>query len=411
MGARGGQSTARAWRHGPLAMQAGCAQRASGPQRPASAHQPSDPMLRRLYDWTLALAATALRALCAGAVSFAESSFFPVPPDVMLVPMCWPAGPGLVLRPDLHGRIGGRRAPRLCHRGAALRFPRRLAVPALRPHGRRPRLPGILCPLRPLDHPAQGPDADPLQARDHHVGLCGLQPVLVRRPVDHDPGRPVLHSGLCCSSRYGPFIRGVLDRHFNASRPRRSSRSSAASWRSATFSEAPDELSAQPPAAPALVIPRGGRATIGGALGLRARFGLPPCKLCLMQRNPYYLAMPLALAIALVPRRLDGSRSCSRPDLPRERRTRRLPCRRRMGRLARAQRLRRRRGRSDRQRGRFPQPAAEHPRDQLHAGGMALPRPITGRLECGDLAGACRAGVLVCDHSRATATGTPAASA
>ena len=44
-------------------------------------------MLRKLYDWTLKLAArpNALRAL--GVVSFAESSFFPVPPDVLLIPM------------------------------------------------------------------------------------------------------------------------------------------------------------------------------------------------------------------------------------------------------------------------------------------------------------------------------------
>jgi membrane protein YqaA with SNARE-associated domain len=44
-------------------------------------------MLRKLYDWTMGLAARpdALRAL--GVVSFAESSFFPIPPDVMLIPM------------------------------------------------------------------------------------------------------------------------------------------------------------------------------------------------------------------------------------------------------------------------------------------------------------------------------------
>ena len=44
-------------------------------------------MLRKLYDWTLKLAArpNALRAL--GVVSFAESSFFLVPPDVLLIPM------------------------------------------------------------------------------------------------------------------------------------------------------------------------------------------------------------------------------------------------------------------------------------------------------------------------------------
>ena len=44
-------------------------------------------MLRKLYDWTMSLASRpdALRAL--GVVSFAESSFFPIPPDVVLIPM------------------------------------------------------------------------------------------------------------------------------------------------------------------------------------------------------------------------------------------------------------------------------------------------------------------------------------
>lgn len=44
-------------------------------------------MLRRLYDWTM-LKATDERAPAAlGVVSFVESSFFPIPPDVMLIPM------------------------------------------------------------------------------------------------------------------------------------------------------------------------------------------------------------------------------------------------------------------------------------------------------------------------------------
>lgn len=44
-------------------------------------------MLRRLYDWVLELAGRKSAPYALGAVSFAESSFFPVPPDVMLVPM------------------------------------------------------------------------------------------------------------------------------------------------------------------------------------------------------------------------------------------------------------------------------------------------------------------------------------
>jgi disulfide bond formation protein DsbB len=42
-------------------------------------------------------------------------------------------------------------------------------------------------------------------------------------------------------------------------------------------------------------------ATIGGALVFQHVFGLVPCELCLIQRNPYYVAMPLALAAALAP--------------------------------------------------------------------------------------------------------------
>ncbi|MBY0295543.1 MAG: DedA family protein [Methylobacterium sp.] len=44
-------------------------------------------MLRRLYEWILALAARPTAPYALGAVSFTESSFFPIPPDVMLVPM------------------------------------------------------------------------------------------------------------------------------------------------------------------------------------------------------------------------------------------------------------------------------------------------------------------------------------
>src|SRR5882724_8191202 len=44
-------------------------------------------MLRRLYDWCIAAAHKPYAAWIIGVVSFCESSFFPVPPDVMLIPM------------------------------------------------------------------------------------------------------------------------------------------------------------------------------------------------------------------------------------------------------------------------------------------------------------------------------------
>jgi len=44
-------------------------------------------MLRRLYDWTMDLAAHRHAIWILGAVSFIESSVFPIPPDVMIIPM------------------------------------------------------------------------------------------------------------------------------------------------------------------------------------------------------------------------------------------------------------------------------------------------------------------------------------
>ena len=44
-------------------------------------------MLRRLYDWTMSLARTRYAEGALAGVSFAESSFFPIPPDVLLIPM------------------------------------------------------------------------------------------------------------------------------------------------------------------------------------------------------------------------------------------------------------------------------------------------------------------------------------
>ena len=45
-------------------------------------------MLRRLYHWVLKLSEKPSAPWALAGVSFTESSFFPIPPDVMLVPMC-----------------------------------------------------------------------------------------------------------------------------------------------------------------------------------------------------------------------------------------------------------------------------------------------------------------------------------
>ena len=44
-------------------------------------------MLKNLYNWTLAQAESPRAPYVLGAIAFAESSFFPIPPDVILVPM------------------------------------------------------------------------------------------------------------------------------------------------------------------------------------------------------------------------------------------------------------------------------------------------------------------------------------
>ncbi|MGO4524639.1 disulfide bond formation protein B [Microvirga sp. 2MCAF35] len=52
-----------------------------------------------------------------------------------------------------------------------------------------------------------------------------------------------------------------------------------------------------------LAVALGAAATVGGALVFEHVFGYVPCKLCLMQRNPYYIAIPMGLVAALLPPR------------------------------------------------------------------------------------------------------------
>ncbi|WP_040325921.1 YqaA family protein [Aurantimonas manganoxydans] len=56
-------------------------------------------MLRRLYDWVMSLAATRHAERGLAAVSFIESSVFPIPPDALLIPM-------VIARPRRWVRIG-----------------------------------------------------------------------------------------------------------------------------------------------------------------------------------------------------------------------------------------------------------------------------------------------------------------
>ena len=44
-------------------------------------------MIRRLYDWTLSLSAHPRALWALAAIAFVESSFFPIPPDILMIPM------------------------------------------------------------------------------------------------------------------------------------------------------------------------------------------------------------------------------------------------------------------------------------------------------------------------------------
>jgi membrane protein YqaA with SNARE-associated domain len=44
-------------------------------------------MLKRLYNWTLSFAATPYALYALAVIAFVESSFFPIPPDILLIPL------------------------------------------------------------------------------------------------------------------------------------------------------------------------------------------------------------------------------------------------------------------------------------------------------------------------------------
>lgn len=50
-------------------------------------------MLRKLYDWTMGLAAHPHAMVALFVIAFVESAFFPIPPDVLIIPMVLAARP------------------------------------------------------------------------------------------------------------------------------------------------------------------------------------------------------------------------------------------------------------------------------------------------------------------------------
>ena len=170
-------------------------------------------MLRRIYDWCIDAAHKPYALWILGAVAFAESSFFPVPPDVMLLPMsvarprrAWLFATVCTVASVAGGVLGyaigallydsvGQWLINLYGLGSK--------VEAFR---------AVLCPMGSLDHHRQGPDADPVQARDHHFGFCRLQYLVVHCAARSSVAACASSSVAILLNRYGDVIRAELEK-------------------------------------------------------------------------------------------------------------------------------------------------------------------------------------------------------
>ena len=133
-------------------------------------------MLQRLYRRTLALSASRRAPWWLAAVAFAESSFFPIPPDALLVPMA-------LARPERAFRfaaictvasVSGRRA-RVSDRLCAVHPVGRAADSLLRLRASFRGVPRDVRRVGLVGDSHQGTDAHTLQNRDDRVGRGRVQ--------------------------------------------------------------------------------------------------------------------------------------------------------------------------------------------------------------------------------------------
>ena len=133
-------------------------------------------MLRRLYDWCVGIAGKPYAAWVLGAVAFADSSFFPIIPDVMLIPMA-------LARPDRAWFFAG-----VCTIASVLGGIFGYFIGAvlydtlghwlIQLYGYGDKVEAFRAGLRTIRRagdPHQRVHADPLQTRHHHFGLCRIQ--------------------------------------------------------------------------------------------------------------------------------------------------------------------------------------------------------------------------------------------
>ena len=191
---------------------------------------------RSLYDWMMANAAGRHAWAALFGFAFAESSFFPLPPDLLLIPMVLAdrRRAFLIAAVCTAGSvIGGM----LGYAIGYLLFDsdRQMVDLALR-IGRSRRFSCRLCEMGPVDHPFSGTDADPVQNRHDRDRFCRIPLWSLRADVgNHARVSLFLRSWPALRISANPFAassRSVSDSRCSP-RLRRSSR--ASSWCATQF--------------------------------------------------------------------------------------------------------------------------------------------------------------------------------
>ena len=153
-------------------------------------------MIRSLYDWVIRLAAHPRAIPALGVVSFLESSVFPIPPDVMLIPMVLANRDKaftIALVCTVCSVLGG-----MLGYAIGYYFFETLGEWVVRTYHMETGLAafragfekwGIWIIL------IKGLTPDPLQAGDHRLGRRALRPVHVRVGVHRDAWRALLPRG------------------------------------------------------------------------------------------------------------------------------------------------------------------------------------------------------------------------
>jgi membrane protein YqaA with SNARE-associated domain/disulfide bond formation protein DsbB len=220
-------------------------------------------MLRALYDWTVRLAESPRASWALAAVSFAESSFFPVPPDVMLAPMAL-ARPERAYRYALICTIASVLGGILGYAIGSLLFDS-VGLWMLNLYGLGQKIDDVRSSYA--------------QYGAYLILIKGLTPIpfkvvtIVSGAMSYPLAAFIALSVITRGARF--FLVAVMMRHASVLRQR------------------------LPLAAAAFVL-AAGLFAIGGAWFIQLVLGVLPCPLCLEQRWPYYLGLPVALIVLAI---------------------------------------------------------------------------------------------------------------